>query len=158
MINKRMCQRSEVAARAMAPVVLVAMLVVAGCVSPPGPFVPKSAAAPPIVHCNDYTGHKDGSKPWVMGGACCCTPSDALMAQLQEDGHCMDMSGADLAKMYADKGVALRGSGHRACNGLCSSGPHVVLGGKCMCPPTPGTVYYERIVTREVRPVADSTN
>ncbi len=121
-------------------------LVLIGCTTPPGPYVPKSLAAPEVVYCNDNTGHKAGSKPYVMGGTCCCTPSAALMAQLQKDGSCQGMGAEELAAQYTQAGIALAGDGHQHCAGLCDKGPHVVLGGKCMCPPTPGTDYYESVI------------
>ena len=116
------------------------------CAQIPKPFVPKSSTAPPIVYCNDATGHKPGAVPWVLGGTCCCTPTDELMAKLHADGICVGMDAAALRAKYEEAGIALRGPGHQWCNGSCPSGPHVVLGGKCMCPPTPGTEYYERVV------------
>jgi hypothetical protein len=118
---------------------------VAGCAKP-HPFVPKAAMPPPIVYCNDYTGHMPRHQPFVLGGSCCCTPTDELLAQLHKEGSCAGMNTADLRARYADAGIALRGDGHERCNGLCAKGPHVVLGGKCMCPPTPGTAEYERVV------------
>ena len=125
-------------------VALVAMI--GGCETPPGPFVPKSGVSPAVVYCNDNTGHKSGSQPWVMGGTCCCTPCNALMDQFHKDGFCQGVTADDLAASYNSAGIALKGPGHQYCNGLCDHGPHVVLGGKCMCPPTPGTEYYEKII------------
>ena len=123
-----------------------------GCEQPPGPFVPKSQVSPTVVYCNDQTGHKPGSQPWIFGGTCCCTPTDALMDQLHKDGFCVGMTADDLADKYKAAGIALKGPGHQHCNGLCKNGPHVVLGGKCMCPPTPGTEYYEKVVTGQGAP------
>jgi hypothetical protein len=68
------------------------------------------------------------------------------MEQLHRDGFCKEMDTQALALAYQQAGIALRGPGHMNCNGVCSHGPHVVLGGKCMCPPTPGTVYFEQVV------------
>jgi hypothetical protein len=127
-------------------ILVLAAVVFAGCQQPPGPYVPKSAIAPEVVYCNDNTGHKSENKPWAMGGNCCCTPSDELMAQLHRDGFCEGMTVEDLAGLYQKAGISLRGPDHRWCNGLCPAGPHVVLSGKCMCPPTPGTAYCEKIV------------
>lgn len=117
-----------------------------GCEKPPGPFVPKSCLAPPIGYCNDHTGHQAGSKPFVMDGTCCCTPTPKLMAKLHADGFCKGMDAEDLKAAYRKAGIALKGPGHTYCNGLCDHGPHVVLGGKCMSPPRPGTAYYDKVV------------
>ena len=132
--------------------------VLAGCETPPGPYVPR-AGAPQVVYCNDNTGHKPGAKPWIMGGTCCCTPSESLMEQLHKDGFCVGMTAEDLKAKYVEAGIALRGPGHMYCNGLCKAGPHVVLGGKCMCPPTPGTAYYEKVISGQgaVTPAAPGT-
>jgi len=127
---------------------VIGVNMLAGCDGPPPqPFVPKASVAPEVVYCNDHTGHKTGNEPWIMGGKCTCTPSEGLMQQLHADGFCKEMTAADLRKMYEKKGVKLRQAGHMWCNGYCSAGKHVVLGGNCMCPPTPGTEYYEQIVT-----------
>ena len=125
----------------------VLALALAGCETPPGPYVAKSTVAPEVVYCNDHTGHKPGNKPWVLGGKCCCTPTDELMVPLQKDGFCQGMTAEQLRAAYEQKGIALKGPGHMRCNGLCPNGPHVVLGGRCMCPPTLGTDYGERVIT-----------
>ena len=145
---------SPLAAALLAAGACAGGLGIAGCEKPPGPFVPKAAVPPKIVHCNDHTGHVPGSKPWVRGGTCCCTPSEPLMQLLHKDGFCTGMTADGLRREYEAKGIALRGPGHMFCSGLCERGPHVVLGGKCMCPPTPGTDYYERVVTGRGRVAA----
>jgi hypothetical protein len=105
---------------------------------------------PPVSFCNDYTGHVAGNQPFVLGGKCCCTPTDELMEKLHREGICPNMSSAELRARYEQAGIALRSEGHQHCNGRCSKGPHVVLGGKCMCPPTPGTPQYEMIVSARI--------
>ena len=127
--------------------ITITLIVPIGCQTPPPPYVPKALIAPELIHCNDYTGHKPGSKPWVMGGTCTCTPTPELMNKLHADGFCLGMDTEQLRQLYENKGIKLRGPGHLRCNGLCDHGPHVVLGGKCMCPPTPGTEYYEKVIT-----------
>jgi len=124
---------------------------VAGCETPPGPYVPNWSPAPKVIHCNDYTGHKAGAKPWIFGGTCCCTPGDELMKQLHRDGFCAGMTSDDLREAYEKAGIRLCGPGHERCAGLCPDGPHVVLGGKCMCPPPPGTEMYEKVIFAPAR-------
>lgn len=130
----------------LAAIGLAFVAITTGCQSPPPPYVARPVCSK-VVYCNDYTGHQTGSKPWVLGGTCCCTPSEELMTQLHRDGICTDMDADQLADAYKAKSIALRGKGHQHCNGLCADGPHVVLGGKCMCPPTPGTEYYDRVIS-----------
>lgn len=130
---------------ALATLALVVML--AGCDVPPAPYVPKADVPPAIVYCNDVTGHKAGAEPYVRGGTCCCTPSAALMKKLQADGFCAGMSAEDLTTMYTiAKCYLANEKDHDHCNGLCKAGPHVVLGGRCMAPPVPGTAYFEKVV------------
>ncbi len=137
--------------RASSLLLVVGLLAVAsGCAKLPRPFVPKAAVPPPVVYCNDYIGHVPGNKPFLLGGKCCCTPTDELMQKLHKDGICTNMSSAELRACYEQAGIAVRRSGHDRCNGLCAKGPHVALGGKCMCPPTPGTAQYEMIVSGKV--------
>jgi len=137
--------------------VLVGLALLAGCETIPQPYVPKPSTPPAVAHCNDYTGHLKGATPWALGGGCTCTPSPTLMAKLHADGICPELDEAGLRKLYLDKGIVLRGPKHRYCNGMCSAGPHVVLGGRCMAPPTPGTERAEIIITRPRVVVAGST-
>jgi len=122
-------------------------VIVAGCEVLPEPYVPKGALAPQTVYCNDHTGHLPGATPWILGGNCTCTPTEALMGKLHADGICAGMDAAGLRAKYKAEGIALREAKHNWCGGMCAASPHVVLGGKCMCPPTPGTPDYEKIVT-----------
>ena len=126
--------------------VLLAVMI-SGCVVLPEPYVPKAGLVPKTVYCNDHTGHLPGATPWILGGNCTCTPTEELMAKLHADDICTGIGAESLQAEYRAKGIALRGATHNWCNGMCPAGPHVVLGGKCMCPPTPGTQYYEKIVT-----------
>jgi hypothetical protein len=120
----------------------------AGCaaVKPPPPYVPAHREQPRMVHCFDGLPHIAGSTPWILGGACCCTPSDELMGKLHADGQCVDLDTEALIALYHEKGIQLA-TDHTGCNNLCAQGPHVVKGGKCMVPPTPGTRNYEEVVT-----------
>jgi len=118
-----------------------------GCAeAPPGPYVPKPLSSA-IVYCNDNTGHLAGAKPWIEGGNCCCTPTEAMLATWQKDGACTGQTLDQVVQRYRDAGLRLNEPGHLRCNGVCPAGPHVVLGGKCLCPPTPGTEYYDRVMT-----------
>ncbi len=133
---------------------LGAILIIAGCMTTAvGPFVAKSDHPPnPVKYCNSAIGHIPGSKPWIQGGTCCCTPTDALMAQYHKDGFCQGMTKDDLIKAYHDQGIVLDVD-HKSCNNMCDHGPHVVKGGKCMATPTPGTTNFEQVVSG-VWPVA----
>ena len=99
-----------------------------------------------MAHCFDGVPHIAGSKPWVLGGKCCCTPTDDLMRKLHADGVCEDLDVDGLISLYEDKGIRLRFD-HTGCNNMCEYGPHVTKGGKCMVPPTPGTRNYEDVIT-----------
>ncbi|HOB73542.1 MAG TPA: hypothetical protein PKG54_03355 [Phycisphaerae bacterium] len=117
-----------------------------GCAKPPPPYVLLHQEPPKLAHCFDGIPHIKQSKPWVLGGQCCCTPTDELMAKYHADGVCTDLDTAGLIDLYRQKGITLA-IDHKDCNGLCENGPHVVKGGRCMAPPTPGTREYEEIVT-----------
>lgn len=138
-----------------ASISLVYLLVFSGCAKIPGPYVCKPLTCPAVHYCNDNTGHIKGTKPWIMGGTCCCTPTAELMKEYHRDGFCRGMDERQLSQQYENAGIKLQGPGHEWCNGLCDHGPHVVLGGKCMCPPTPGTEYYEQVIfcTTDLRTV-----
>jgi hypothetical protein len=108
--------------------------------------VPIQYQEPKIVHCFDGVPHQAGSQPWVLGGTCCCTPTDQLMAAYHRDGFYRNMQTADLLALYQEKGIHLV-TDHARCNNLCEYGPHVVFGGHCMVAPTPGTRNYEEVIT-----------
>jgi len=50
----------------------------------------------------------------------------------------------DLIALYEERGIKTA-LDHKDCNNLCEWGPHIVKGGKCMAPPTPGTNNFEEI-------------
>ena len=136
--------------RARAAFFLLALLaVLGGCIQPPPPYVPAYAQRPAMAHCFDEVPHIPGSKPWILGGRCCCTPSDQLMDKLHADGFCLELDIEGLIALYHEQGIQLA-IDHQGCNNLCEYGPHVTKGGKCMVPPTPGTRNYQEVVTGEV--------
>ena len=125
------------------------------CVAPPPPFVPIRYTNLRIAHCFDGVPHQPGSKPWVLGGTCCCTPSSELITAYHRDGICRDVTMDDLVALYGQKNIRLTYD-HTDCNNLCGYGPHVTKGGQCMVPPTPGSRNHEEVVTgiRRTRPPA----
>lgn len=125
--------------------VSLTLLILAGCASV-GPYVAKKETPPPIKYCNDYTGHTKGSKPFILGGTCCCTPTQKLINAYHADRVCLDLDLDGLIALYKEKGIKTA-LDHQGCNNLCQWGPHVVKGGKCMVTPTPGTKNYEEVVT-----------
>lgn len=148
---KPMPRRSEhIAARTRAAFSAAAFGLLLGCAAPPPAYVPVRADNLKIVHCFDGIGHQPGSQPWIMGGTCCCTPTDELMQAYQRDGFCQGMTADELIALYRAQGIALA-LDHMLCNNLCQDGPHVTQGGHCMAPPTPGTRQFERVVTGQGR-------
>lgn len=125
----------------------VAGLLVAGCrpAYRPMPYLPKPAQAPKALACHDGIGHVQGNKPWVLGGTCCCTPTPANFALHQTQGTVeKSMTYEQFLALHKAKGV-VTDLDHKNCGNLCAQGPHVLLGGKCMATPTPGTALYERV-------------
>ena len=116
----------------------------AGCAAKERPFEPKSAARPAPVYCFDAVGHTPGTKPFILGGTCCCTPTQALLDRYHADGLLLDMTLEDLRHAYEERGIKTA-LDHTACNNLCTWGPHVVKGGQCLVPPTPGTANFEEV-------------
>lgn len=107
-------------------------------------FESKPLKSPSPIYCFDSVGHKKGAGPFVLGGTCCCTPTEELVAQYHRDGHIRNTNLDGLIKLYEEKNIktALE---HQGCNNLCQWGPHVVKGGYCMVPPTPGTANFEEV-------------
>ena len=115
------------------------------CAPLPPPFVPINYRELRIVHCFDGVPHQPGSKPWILGGTCCCTPNDELIEIYHREQICLEYSADDLIELHRRKNIKLIYD-HTNCNNLCEFGPHVTKGGRCMVPPTPGTRNYEEIV------------
>ena len=127
-------------------VLLAAALMINACAKKPRYILELPAeAAAPVVYCFDTVGHKEGANPWILGGTCCCTPSEAVLADYKKHGHVpADMTLDELIALYQDKGIHTA-LDHQGCNNECEWGPHVVKGGKCMVPPTPMTRNYEEV-------------
>jgi hypothetical protein len=127
--------------------VIGALVLAAGCgpAYKPVPYMPKAAQAPQPLACHDAIGHITGNKPWILGGNCCCTPTQANFALHQAQGTVdKGMAYEECLALYKAKGV-VTDLDHKGCGNLCNRGPHVVVGGKCMATPTPGTWLYERV-------------
>ncbi|MBU0616488.1 MAG: hypothetical protein KKI02_02100, partial [Planctomycetes bacterium] len=117
-----------------------------GCGPREPPFEPKPASTLAVKHCFDTIGHIPGSEPWILGGTCCCTPTQKLLDQYQADGFCRGMTLSELLARYDGRSI-MTALHHKGCNNACEWGPHVVAGGKCMAPPIPGTRNYEAVAT-----------
>ncbi len=107
-------------------------------------FEAKPVTPPNPVYCFDTVGHTPGTMPFILGGTCCCTPTKELMEQYHADGFLKDMELRDLIRLYEERGIKTS-LDHTGCNNLCRWGPHIVKGGKCMVPPTPGTANFEEV-------------
>lgn len=123
------------------------LLLACGCESSykPMPYQAKSPQAPQVATCHDAIGHQAGNKPWILGGNCCCTPTQqAYTRGVQEGTIAASMTYEQYLDLYKKAGV-VTDLDHKACGTWCSKGPHVTMGGKCMATPTPGTPMYEKI-------------
>jgi len=108
--------------------------------------MPKPLIAPEIIYCFDTVGHIPGSTPFIQGGTCCCTPSVDVLADYQANGYYSDdFTVEDLISEYKRAGI-ITALDLEYSNNYDSYGPHVVLGGKSMVPPTPGTQNYEDVI------------
>ncbi len=109
-------------------------------------FVAKSETPPAIRYCFDSVGHIAGSKPFILGGTCVCTPTPELLKTYQRDGYLPGYSYEGLLNLYKKRQIKTAHD-HQGCNNFCQWGPHLVKGGSCMVPPTPGTQNYEEILS-----------
>lgn len=69
-----------------------------------------------------------------------------MLDDYQKHGYFEGLSLDDLIKMYEARGIKTA-LDHQGCNNMCQWGPHVLKGGQCMVPPTPGTTNYEQILS-----------
>jgi len=144
--------------RAGAALAAIALALIAGCAAPvdeswrSAPRLPYRTDPPresaPFVHCNDRTGHRAGEIPWILGGTCLCNPSIEVVRDLRAHGASPGWTVDTLSAFYRSLGVATIDD-HRDCNNLCAQGPHLRKGGRCLVPPTPGTLNWEEVVTGE---------
>ena len=114
-------------------------------------FRVKDEAPEKVIYCNDCTGQVPGSIPFVLGGTCCCTPTQELIDAYHRDGLLLDYDLGRLKQLYESLGIQIMDGQHHDCNNQCPWGPHILQGGKCMVPPTPGTRHYEEIITGRFR-------
>lgn len=122
------------------------MALVLSLASCEGPYLAKaSAPSQDPVHCFSAVGHTPAAKPWILDGKCCCTPSPAVLADWQKNGHFAGLGLSQILANYEEAEIKTERD-HRGCNNLCASGPHVVKGGKCMVSPTPGTENFEEVL------------
>ena len=136
------------------PITLILVLLV-GC-APTITYDMKSDMAPPFKYCNDFTGHVPNAKPWILGGTCCCTPTESMFEIYKSEGTVDEaMSYAGFLQLFEDRGI-VTDLDHKACNNQCEHGPHVVFGGHCMCTPTPATDNYEEVIAGVRKETASS--
>jgi len=143
---------------AFTALVALPLALVAGCAAPiddswrSAPRLPYRTTPPPesapFVHCNDRTGHRAGEIPWLFGGSCLCNPSVEVIRDLRAHGASPTWTVDTLSAYYRSQGIATVDE-HRDCNNLCAYGPHLRKGGRCLVPPTPGTLNWEEVVTGE---------
>jgi hypothetical protein len=108
--------------------------------------VPKLLVAPEIIYCFDTVGHKEGARPFIQGGTCCCTPSVAVLEDYKTHRYYGDdFTVEDLINEYKRAGI-ITALDLRYSNNFDSHAPHVVFGGTSMVPPTPGTQNYEDVL------------
>jgi hypothetical protein len=107
----------------------------------------RSLTPPPVVYCHDGIGHIPGSKPWILGGTCCCTPTPEMFDTYRAENTVPeDMTYDQFLQLFKDKGIITDlDLEYRGSNCRCEQGPHVVFGGHCMVTPTPGTRLYEEV-------------
>jgi hypothetical protein len=130
---------------------VVSTMLMAGCVASQSVsqrqvFYPKPETPPAISYCFDTVGHVSGAKPFLLGGNCVCTPTAAVLKDYQAHGYFSGLSLDELIQMYRERGIQTA-LDHQGCNNLCQWGPHLVKGGSCMVPPTPGTTNYEEVIS-----------
>ena len=108
-------------------------------------FVRKPLTPLPVQYCVSDATHIAGSKPYILGGRCACTPSPQRFKSYQQAGHLQGYSYDGFLQLYKQRGIQT-GLDHQDCNNLCKWGPHVIFGGSCMVPPTPATQNYEAVI------------
>ncbi|MFH1384937.1 MAG: hypothetical protein ABIH47_08275 [Candidatus Omnitrophota bacterium] len=109
-------------------------------------YVAKPLIAPQIVYCFDTVGHRSGAGPFIKGGTCCCTPSEAVLQDyIQHKQVSEDTTLESLIAEYQQRDI-ITALDLQDTNNLEASGPHIVFGGSSMVPPTPGTQNYEDVL------------
>lgn len=125
-----------------------ALVAAAGCGAPPYrplPYVPKAPMTPNPLVCHDAIGHIKANKPWILGGNCCCTPTPENYKRHVKHGTIPRATSYEqYLALYKQRDI-VTDLDHKGCGNLCDHGPHVVMGGRCMATPTPGTAMYEQV-------------
>ena len=123
--------------------IFIYMVLICGCAEPV-PYKPRTLNPPEMVNCVDTSGHKKGNKPFILGGTCYCNPTYKMYKIWQKEGVFKKMSYEDVVALYKKEGYSLSDSKKR---NNCKGDTHAALGGKCLVPPTPGTMLYEKVVS-----------
>ena len=128
-------------------IISVILILLAGCAAPKQ-FNLKSAKQPKIIYCIDTIGHIPGTKPWILGGKCCCTPTYEMFSIYQSEGTVSkDMDYSEFIYLFTQRDIVTDLTpGYKGSNNRDDHGPHVVFGGRSMVTPTPGTKNYEEVI------------
>jgi hypothetical protein len=97
-----------------------------------------------VRYSTDATGPVDGSVaarvPWILGGLCVRTPSEAVLREYQRVGVLREVSLQDLLDLYREEGIWVEGSS-------LEGGPrrHILEGGNSLFTPEAGSAGFVRL-------------
>ena len=132
---------------------LIAILVISSCAAPPKLNM-KPPTPPNVIYCIDPIGHIPGTSPWILGGTCCCTPTERMFNIYKKEGTISaNMTYQQFLNLFKEKDIVTDlDPEYRGSNNRDDHGPHVVFGGKSMVTPTPGTDNYEEVISGKRKP------
>lgn len=134
-------------------ILLIAILVISSCAAPPK-FKMKPSIPPNVKYGIDPIGHIPGTSPWILGGTCCCTPTEKMFNIYKKEGTvATNMTYQQFLNLFKEKGIVTDlDLGYKGSNNRDDHGPHVVFGGKSMVTPTPGSDNYEEVISGKRKP------
>ena len=143
-------------------IIIIAVFLFAGCGGAKLNVMPqRELSAPPVAYCHDGVGHIPGHKPFILGGNCCCTPTEERFESYKQEGTVpADMTYDQFLEIFRSRNIITDlDLKYRGCNCRASEyGTHVVFGGRCMVTPTPGTTLYEEVTMGKRLAVKETTN
>lgn len=105
------------------------------------PEAPMWATSGKVLYANDYAPQAGANKlPYILGGDCVCTPSQAVLDTYQQAGFLTDMTIDELQQLYALEKISLTVGDDNGTPSL-----HVLEGGTSLVAPMPGTIGYARL-------------
>jgi len=105
-----------------------------------------------MLYANDAVSLPQPSLPYILGGRCTRTPSEAVMESYYAAGLPRSVTLSELRDLYREEGISVLGE-----SDVGTAGRHVLEGGKWLFTPAQGSLAFARIYGQEHKPYQSSS-